>query len=162
MKEKSPESLSASVPATGRLAGIDYGTVRIGVAVSDARQSLASPLDNYTRRNEQLDRSYFLKLSADEKIVGWVVGLPVHLSGDESQKSHEARQFGNWLGQQTGLPVCYYDERFTSALAEQLLQDSGMTKKQRKKRMDKLAAQILLASFLESKNRDESSQAIDD
>jgi putative Holliday junction resolvase len=79
-----------------------------------------------------------------------VVGLPVHTSGNESQKSIEARDFGRWIGVQTGLPVCYFDERYTSAHAEALLQGAGLTSKRRKERLDKLAAQIMLAAFLES------------
>ncbi len=154
--------MSDEIPSTGRVAGIDYGTVRIGIAVSDAGQAIASPLDNYNRRNERLDDQYFTTLAREERIVGFVVGLPVHLSGDESQKSHEARQFGKHLKQLTGLPVTYFDERFTTAHAEQLLQESGLTKKKRKQRLDKLAAQIMLTAWLESSRRGESSQALDD
>ena len=154
--------MSDEIPATGRLAGIDYGTVRIGIAISDAGQTIASPLDNYNRRNQQLDDRYFVEMVKQESVVGLVVGLPVHLSGDESQKSNEARQFGKRLGQLTGLPVAYFDERFTSAHAEQLLQASGLTKKKRKQRLDKLAAQILLTAYLESTRQGESSQALDD
>jgi putative Holliday junction resolvase len=139
-----------SVPRAGRLAAVDYGTVRIGVAICDPGQTLASPLENYTRRNRDLDAAWFKKLVAEERIVGLVVGLPLHNNGDESQKSHEARQFAAWLGEITGLPVQLYDERFTSALAEQYLAQGELTKKKRKARLDMLAAQILLASFLES------------
>jgi putative Holliday junction resolvase len=136
--------------APGRVAGIDYGTVRIGVAVCDARQTLASPLDNYTRRGKQADADYFRRLAADEAISRFVVGLPVHTNGDESQKSHEARQFGAWLHETTGLPVDFFDERFTTVEALEHLQVAGLTKKQRKARLDKLAAQILLSAYLEA------------
>jgi putative holliday junction resolvase len=84
-------------PQQGRLAGIDYGTVRIGIAVSDGSQQLATPLAVYARRNETADAEYFRDLVESESIVGFVVGLPVHASGDESQKSLEARRFGTWL-----------------------------------------------------------------
>jgi putative holliday junction resolvase len=79
-----------------------------------------------------------------------VVGLPVHLSGLESRKSQEARQFGKWLGETTAVPVVFFDERFTSAEAEQHLVAADMTRKKRKQRLDKIAAQILLAAYLES------------
>src|SRR5262245_54818126 len=98
-------------PATGRLAGIDYGTVRIGIAITDREQRIASPLVNYTRRGGKADAEFFCKLAADERIAGFVVGLPVHLDGRESEKSAEARQFGERLGQTTGLPVVFFDER---------------------------------------------------
>ncbi|MCL4202345.1 MAG: Holliday junction resolvase RuvX [Pirellulaceae bacterium] len=137
-------------PAQGRLAGIDYGTVRIGVAVTDASRILASPLENYNRRSVQADADYFRRLADDEQIAGFVVGLPVHSSGDESQKSIEARRFGQWLHEITGRPVTFYDERFTSAQARNLLDSAELTKKKRRSRLDKVAAQIILASFLES------------
>jgi putative Holliday junction resolvase len=76
--------------------------------------------------------------------------LPIHISGDESQKSREARKFGQWVNERTGLPVAFFDERYTSTQAEALLLDAELTKKRRKERLDKLAAQILLAAYLES------------
>ncbi len=149
-----------AVPRTGRLAAVDYGTVRIGIAICDPGQSLASPFDNYSRRNLTLDAAYFQKLVAEERIVGLVVGLPVHTNGNESQKSQEARQFATWLAEVTNLPVQLYDERYTSALAEQHFHGTKMTKKKRKARLDMLAAQVLLASFLESTERGEGAGAL--
>jgi putative pre-16S rRNA nuclease len=146
--------MSDALPRSGRLAGIDYGTVRIGVAVTDPDQRLASPLQNYTRRDAAADAAWLTQLVANERIVGFVVGLPVHTSGQESQKSVEARRFGQWVAEQTGFPVCFFDERYTTAHAEALLLDAEMTRKQRKERLDKLAAQILLTAYLES-SRDE-------
>ena len=136
--------------SSGRLAGIDYGTVRIGIAVTDPEQRLASPLENYTRRGEAADAAYFKQLADDERIVRFVVGLPIHLDGRESQKSQEARKFGEWLSASTGVPVAFFDERFTSTEAERYLAQAQMTKKQRKARLDKLAAQIMLTAYLES------------
>jgi putative Holliday junction resolvase len=132
------------------IAGIDYGTVRIGVAVADTEVRIASPLENYTRRGEALDAEWFRRLAKEERLTRFVVGLPVHLSGDESPKSLEARKFGAWLAGNTGLPVEYFDERFTSLEAEQFLDAAGLTKKQKKARLDKLAAQIMLTAYLES------------
>lgn len=140
----------SSIPP-GRIAGIDYGTVRIGVAVCDSRQTLASPLDNYQRRGIQADADYFRRLVAEERLTRFVVGLPVHVSGDESQKSREARDFGAWLNSVTGVPVEFFDERYTSVEAEQYLQGAGLTKKRRKARLDMLAAQILLSAYLEAR-----------
>ncbi len=150
------------IPRTGRVAGLDYGTVRIGIAITDPGQQIASPLENYNRRSRALDDRFILDLVRQEHVVGLVVGLPVHLSGDESQKSHEARQFRAHLAELTGLPVQYFDERFTSTIAGQWLQDAGLTSKKRKARMDKLAAQILLSTWLESSRRSESAESLDD
>lgn len=149
-------------PQTGRIAGIDFGTVRIGVAISDAEQMFASPFENYNRRNERLDAQFFVDLCKRERVVGWVVGLPVHMSGDESEKSTEARKFANWLREKTGLPIAFYDERFTSAIANEYMQQANLSKKKRKERLDKLAAQILLANYLESNRNSNPPGSIDD
>ena len=154
--------MNPEFPTQGRLAGIDFGTVRIGVAISDRDQSLASPLENYDRRNRSLDERFFKELVDQERVVGFVVGLPIHMSGQESKKSAEARNFGKWLTDVTGCPVCFFDERFSSAQAEQQLLAAGLTSKQRKKRLDMLAAQILLAGYLESTRRTENNESLDD
>src|SRR3954471_24746429 len=123
-----------------RIAGIDYGTVRIGIALADTELGIAGPFENYTRRSAALDRDYFKRLAREERIGRFVVGLPVHLHGGESQKSSEAREFGKWLGEATGIPVDFFDERFTTAEADELLNTAKLTKKKRQARRDQLAA----------------------
>ena len=151
------------VPSKGRLGGVDYGTVRIGVAISDPSQMLASPLEVYQARGKTLDAKYFQQLVKTEKLVGWVVGLPIHLSGQPSDKSREATSFGNWLAIETGLPVVWVDERFSTARAREILNESNLSGKKRKAQLDKIAAQVLLTTFLES-DRSEvlAPQSIDD
>jgi len=141
--------LSRTVPTPGRVAGIDYGSVRIGIAISDPDRRIASPLENYTRRGPEQDAERFRRLAAEENVVLFVVGLPLHLDDRESPKSREARQFGRWLTETTGVPVEFFDERFTSREAEEILLTGDMTRKRRKKRMDMLAAQIMLRAYLE-------------
>jgi putative Holliday junction resolvase len=136
-----------------RIAGIDYGTVRIGIALADTEIGISGPFENYNRRTPALDAEYFNRLAREEKIGRFVVGLPVHLSGAESQKSTEARAFGEWLGGVTGVPVEYFDERFTTSEADELLSSVKFTKKQRQARRDQLAAQIMLAAYLEAGGR---------
>ena len=148
--------------AAGRLAGIDYGTVRVGVAITDDEQRLASPFVNYTRRGEAADARFFSQLANEERIERFIVGLPVHISGEESAKSLEARRFGEWLAKTTGRPVEFFDERYTSSEAERMLLDVHLTKKKRKERLDKLAAQILLTAYLESQSRGEQPKGLDD
>ena len=142
--------MSPHSPAAGRIAGVDFGTVRIGLAVSDADRKVASPLENYTRRGAEQNARRFKRLVEEEQIVLFVVGLPLHMDGRESEKSLEARRFGKWLTEATGLPVEFFDERLTSHEAEQLLIDAELTQKRRKKRIDMLAAQIILRGYLES------------
>ena len=143
----------AEYPKNGRLCGIDYGTVRIGVAISDIDQSIASPYETYTRRTEKLDVEYFQKLVKSELIKGFVVGLPVHHSGDPSQKSNEAANFGSWLKEITQIPIAYYDERFTTAMAREIVSASNLSGKRKKSMLDRVAAQVILSTYLESPNR---------
>ncbi len=134
----------------GRLLGVDFGTVRIGLAVSDTDRRLASPLTTYRRKDADSDRQFFRALVQREEIVGMVLGLPVHLSGHEGEKARQARAFGQWLTAATGLPVEFWDERFTTSEAEQHLLDAGLTSKRRKERRDRVAAQIILQTYLEA------------
>jgi putative Holliday junction resolvase len=140
-----------------RIAGIDFGTVRIGVAIADTEVGIASPLATHTRQTAELDARYFRRLVDDEAITKFVVGLPVHLDGRESQKSREARAFGEWLHTETGVAVEYFDERFTTCQADELLAIVELTSKKRKARRDQLAAQIMLAAYLESSGKSQES-----
>ena len=136
-----------------RIAGIDFGTVRIGIAIADLAVGIASPLQTYRRRDDDADAAYFRRLVETENLQQFVVGLPVHLDGRESEKSREARAFADWLHETTRLPVDFFDERFTSVEAEQMLDAAGMTGKRRKETIDKIAAQIMLTAYLEAKGR---------
>jgi putative holliday junction resolvase len=138
------------VSERGRLLGVDYGTVRVGLAVSDAGRSIASPLATYQRQTRDVDARHFRKLVDEEEVAAIVVGLPVHMSGAEGEKAREARAYGKWLAETTGVPVSFYDERFTSAQAEGFLMEAGLTKKRRKERLDRVAAQILLQAYLDA------------
>lgn len=138
------------IPPRGRLLGIDYGTVRVGLAVSDPDRIIASPLDTYTRQNPDADAAHFRRVIAAERIVGLVVGLPLHADGQESDKSREARAFGDWLRTATGLPVVFGDERFTTALADDAFREANLSHKKRRDRRDRVAAQFILQAFLDA------------
>jgi putative Holliday junction resolvase len=136
-------------PAT-RLLGIDYGSVRIGLAVSDPERKIAFPLATYARSGRAGDAKHFRGLVAEEQIGRIVVGLPVHLDGREGQKAREARAFGQWLADVIGLPVVFWDERFTTVEAESALWDAGLTHKKRRERRDRVAAQMMLQAYLDA------------
>ena len=133
-----------------RLLGVDYGTVRIGLAVTDPDRTIASPLATYRRRGREEDAAYFRETVEREAIGEIVLGLPVHLDGREGHKAREARAFGTWLAGVTGLPIILWDERFSSVEAEDFLLAAGLTSKRRKHRRDRVAAQILLQSYLDA------------
>lgn len=140
----------SETPRVGRILAIDYGHVRLGLAISDPDQTLASPFENYTRRSPEKDAAYLRQVVKEERVVLVVVGLPVHLSGRESQKSFESREFAEWVQKLTDVPVVLFDERFTTHEAEQHLMAAGLTKQKRKARLDMLAAQALLKGYLDS------------
>lgn len=144
------DNSKTKLPDRGRLLGIDFGTVRIGLAICDPSQSIASPLTVYQSRSEKLDSQFFSHLIAREQIVGLVIGLPLHLSGQTSEKSAQASEFGRRLSEQTGLPIAWVDERFSTSMARELLSQSTMSGKKKKAQLDKLAAQIILSVYLES------------
>jgi putative holliday junction resolvase len=158
--KKTPGGL-IDFPEQGRLLGLDYGTRRIGLALSNPEQTIASPLENYTRRDKLQDERHLRKVVEDYRVVGVVVGLPVHMSGDEGQKAREARTFGEWAAATVRLPIRFYDERFTTSLDEDYLLGADLTRKQRQARRDMLAAQILLQSYLDSQRREEPPGSMD-
>lgn len=148
---------------TGRIAGIDFGLKRIGVAITDPGQVLVSPLANYSRISPERDAQFFRRLASEERVATFVVGLPVFASGHESPQSRSAREFGKWLANATGVPVEFFDERYSSHQADELLGLGEFTRKQKKARRDMIAAQILLASYLEStRGRSASPEPLDD
>ena len=134
----------------GRVLAIDPGERRVGLAISDPDRKFAFPLTTYERRDADRDAAYFRDLITAEAVSEIVVGLPVHLSGQEGAKARETRAFADWLTRATGLPVRFWDERFTTVEAESALWQAGLTHRQRKARRDRVAAQILLQTYLEA------------
>lgn len=144
-------SVNELFPTTGRLAGVDYGTVRIGVAICDPLRILVSPLEIHQVAGPARDGAYFQSLVDRERIAGFVVGLPIHCDGGESDKSRQAREFARWLQQTTSVPVRLFDERFTTSAAQsRMRRASGSGKRTRHRLVDAIAAQVILESFLEA------------
>jgi putative Holliday junction resolvase len=132
------------------LLGVDYGTVRIGLAITDADRIIASPLAIRERQGDDRDAAFFRDLVEREQIGGLVVGLPLHTTGHEGAKAAEARAFGEWLTKVTGLNVVFADERFSTTFAESALWEAGLSHKKRKARRDAVAAQVMLQAFLDA------------
>jgi putative holliday junction resolvase len=133
-----------------RILAIDPGSVRLGLAISDAEHRIASPLTTYTRRDPKRDAQFFKEIIAAEEVGAIVIGLPMREDGYEGEQAKAARTFGTWLQEVTGMSCVFYDERFTSFGADQLFEDAGLTKKKRKARRDRVAAQILLQTYLDA------------
>ena len=133
-----------------RILAIDFGTKRIGAALSDPRGLIASPLEVYESKNPAEDARHYRRLVEEEGVEALVVGLPLHTTGREGASATLARNFGLWLSETTGLRVVFYDERFTSLEADEAMRDSGLKAKGRKLRRDMLAARILLQNYLDA------------
>ncbi len=136
--------------ARTRILGIDPGMVRIGLAICDVERRVASPLAVYTRKDDEQDAKCFRDLVEREEAGLLLIGLPMHTDGREGVQAEAARALGAKMQQWTGLPCVFWDERFTTRFAESELWSAGLTHRRRKERRDKVAAQMLLQSYLES------------
>jgi putative holliday junction resolvase len=143
-----------------RILGLDFGTRRVGAALSDPRGLIATPLEVYERRNATLDAAHYRQLVEREGVERIVIGLPVHTSGREGDLAALARAFGEWLAGVANLPVTYYDERYSSREADEALRSTGLNASGRKARRDMLAAQILLQAFLDAGSPESESPAL--
>ena len=133
-----------------KILGLDFGTRRVGIAMSDPGRTMAFPVEVYEPRGPELDARYYRELVRENEIERIVVGLPLHTTGREGDLALRARKFGQWLASVTGQTILYHDERYSTFEAEQSLLGAGLTKKKRKARRDKLAAQIMLQSYLDA------------
>jgi putative Holliday junction resolvase len=144
---------SRPVPERGALLGLDYGTKRWGIAVCNSDQTIAVPVETWVVRSEPQNLKHLRELIDDYRAVGFVLGLPVRLNGVEGDQAAVVRRFGDWLGEQTKLPVAYWDERYSSTEAEVLLWTQGLSPSSSKERLDRLAAQIILQGYLDAPDR---------
>ncbi len=141
-----------AIPAAGRVLGLDWGTRRIGLAVSDETQLIARPLATLTRRaGKRFPMPAFEAHLADLGPVGIVVGLPLDPAGNEGPAATEARALAHDLGARTHLPITLWDERMSTARALAAIREQGGSTRNRAEDVDALAAAILLQHFLESR-----------
>ena len=134
-----------------RIIGIDYGMKRIGIAISDPLETFALPLTKVDREKDDTKNSIKIIQSVENKddIGKIVVGLPLHLSGAESDMSKIVRAFAKKLEEVTGKEVVLFDERFTSKQADTLLREREMKRKKRSQVIDILSATLILQSYLD-------------
>ena len=135
-----------------RKIALDVGDVRIGVAVSDLLGITANPRETYVRKkgDTNADFEYFCEYAKREEADAFVLGLPKNMDGTEGDSAVVTRQFGDMLQEASGLPVLYQDERLTTVSAERMLIDADVRREKRKKVIDKVAATIILQSYLDS------------
>jgi len=131
---------------------LDVGKKRIGLAVSDAMGITAQGIETLERTRIREDLAKLKELAARWNVRTLLVGRPLHMSGSESRQSEYTKEFAARLAEYLGLPTVFWDERLTSVEAERMLRQAGATLEQRKKAVDRLAAVLLLESYLEYRN----------
>jgi putative Holliday junction resolvase len=134
-----------------RLLGLDLGTRRIGVAVSDELGLLAHGLTVVTRHGGQRDLDAIAQLAHEEEVVGVVIGLPLNMNGSEGAAAARTRRFVATLAERIKLPVYLWDERLTTWEAEEIIKDASVRKRKRKQLVDKIAATLILQSYLDAR-----------
>jgi putative Holliday junction resolvase len=132
-----------------RLMGIDFGEKRVGIALTDPMQIISKPFVVLPN-----DEKLFVAINdiiRKENVGQIVLGLPLNLSGEDSKKTIEVRAFRKKLEEQVKIQVVFYDERYSTAEATDLLIEMGYSPKERKKIIDKMAASIILKNYLEDR-----------
>ncbi len=146
--------LREAVPAGGRLLGLDVGTKTIGLALSDTRLVIASPLETIRRNGRFRDDAAALFLRVDRHGVGGlVIGLPLALSGGDTPRTQSVRQFARNLLAVRDLPAAFWDERLSTAAVTREMIAHDMTRKRRAEIVDRVAAAYILQGCLDAIGR---------
>jgi putative Holliday junction resolvase len=135
-----------------RVLALDLGKKRIGLALADELGLTAQGLDTMERKGRREDIESLRKLAAAKGVTRFLMGDPLHMSGEPSRQGAYTREFASELARKTGLPVEFRDERWTSREAERTIRGEGVANKARKATIDMLSAVILLQSYLDSLN----------
>jgi putative holliday junction resolvase len=136
----------------GRILALDLGKRRIGLALSDELGITAQGLKTLERTNIRQDLAHLAKLASEHNVTLILMGNPLHMSGREGRGSEHARDFGARLEALTSIPIQLWDERLTTVEAQRVLRESGASIEKRARAVDRLAAVILLESFLDSRS----------
>lgn len=137
-----------------RKLALDIGTVRIGIASSDPMGIIASGYETYTRSgNDENDMNHIAKLAQSKECDTIVLGLPLNMDGSEGDKVREIREFAETLKNYTNIKIVFQDERWSTVSAEKMLIESSVRREKRKKIIDKVAATIILQTYLDKINR---------
>ena len=137
----------------GRILGLDVGSRRIGIAVSDPLGITAQGLQTLQRRNKRYDFEYLQQVIQQYDVREIVVGLPLRMSGAEGTQSEKMQGFAEDLRKRFRLPVHLWDERLTSAEANRLLRETDLSIEKRGKAVDRMAAILILQGWMESRRR---------
>ena len=143
------EELKAALPETGALLGLDLGTKTIGLALSDLRRAIASPLAVIRRTKFQADLLELRQYIEKHRPVALVLGLPVNMDGTEGTRAQATRGFARNIERQLGLPIFFWDERLSTAAVTRTLIEADASRKRRGEVVDKMAAAYILQGVLD-------------
>jgi len=143
------EDFADQLPPLRALAGLDFGTKTIGVAVSDGLLSVASPLETIRRKKFGLDAQALLDICKARDIAGLVIGLPRNMDGSEGPRCQSTRAFARNLSQLSDLPIGFWDERLSTVAAERALLEADTSRKRRAEVIDHVAAGYILQGALD-------------
>ena len=143
------EAFAAALPLRRGIAGLDLGTVTIGVAVSDLSLSVASPLETIARKKFTLDAARLLEIAGKRNLGGFVLGLPLNMDGSEGPRVQSTRAFARNLERLTPLPITYWDERLSTVAATRALLEADTSRKRRAEVIDHVAAGYILQGLLD-------------
>jgi putative Holliday junction resolvase len=143
------DEFAAALPANAPLLGIDLGTRTIGLAVSDVRRRIASPLLTIRRTKFAADAKALLEQIHVHKAAGVVIGLPVNMDGSEGPRAQATRAFVRNLGALIDVPIVFWDERLSTAAVTRTLLEGDVSRKRRGALVDKMAAAYILQGALD-------------
>lgn len=146
---QTPQDFVAAIPATGALAGLDLGTVTIGVAMSDVMRSVATPIETIKRKKFGVDAAKLLEMTTHRMVTGIVLGLPMNMDGSEGPRCQATRAFARNLERLTPLPITFWDERLSTVAAEKALLEADTSRKRRAEVIDHVAAGYILQGMLD-------------
>lgn len=146
---ESIEELAAILPRNGALAGLDLGDKTIGVAVSDLRRMVSTPLETIRRRKFTLDAQELLAITTKREICGLILGLPRNMDGTEGPRCQKTRAFARNLERLTDTPISFWDERLSTVAAERALLEADTSRKRRAEVIDHVAAGYILQGVLD-------------
>lgn len=143
------DAFAATLPPNRAIAGLDFGDKTIGVALSDLRRSVATPIEVIRRVKFTLDAAALLDLCAKRGVHGLILGLPLNMDGSEGPRVQATRAFARNLTRLTDLPITYWDERLSTVAAERALLEADTSRKRRKEVIDQVAAGYILQGALD-------------
>ncbi len=149
MIHNSIEAFADALPRNGAIAGLDLGDKTIGVAVSDAFQSVATPLETIRRTKFTADAAQLLDIVRARDLVGLVLGLPLNMDGSEGPRCQSTRAFARNLARLTDVPIGFWDERLSTVAAERALLEADTSRKRRSQVIDHVAAGYILQGVLD-------------